>query len=726
MAGLDRDRPEAGLRARETWAALAIALLATTTIAWSWVREAATSLPHVAAGESTIDDWARAALWADSSLITWILSWVPHVLGTDPLALLDGNVLHPTAHSLLGSEALLSYAVLSGPFYAATGSAVLTANLTALATYVLGGWLFYLVLRREGVSVTASAIAAAAVALGPMRAPATVHVVQFSNLFFPLMLLAFQARHRTLMVLLAALAGFLSSFYIAAMVAAVAAIELALLARREGIAKAMRPAAAVLVAAVPLLILTSLYIGYAHRAAHEEPGTLSAMVGWLQQRAFFDRTARNGIGWPLMGLAVLGAMLPTRGSHGFERARWIAITLVGIIVASGPELQVGDHVLPLPWALTRGTPLVALRSYDRFVVLGQMGVAALAAHAIDGIFRWTARAGTAVATQIAVRSLIAVGLLLAVTNGRIADLWNSLMFRTSVASPSHAFYPYLRRLPHDPLLEVPGPAAKLDLVNEGLQGDAMVASTTHWLPIINGHTRFRPWWFPGLTVVTNGLNARPNDVRRVVELTGLRWILVHGDEIPEGVYKRWQRAGAAGKPLRVVFEQDRHLLLEVRQRPQTSWQDALARDPLPGRSALGTPLDPIPDSAARATVTTHALGRTAVAETPVGLDVQVRNSGSQTWPALLPPGSKDDGLVMLQTQWQTAGGGPVGDALRTRLPLDVLPDDQVTVRVTHQAPRAPGAYELVIQVVQVGGSPFRPTHPLVVPATVTAPPDAAR
>lgn len=716
--------PDLGIRSRETWIALAVAILATTVVAWGWVHEAATSLPHVAPSGQRLSDWARAARWADSSLIVWILSWVPHALGTNPTTLLGGNVLHPAGRSLLGSEALLSYVVLAGPLYAATGNAVLTANVTALATFALGGWLFYLVLRREGVSVTASTVAAVAVALGPMRTPPSVHVVQFSNVFFPLLLLAFQARRRAPLVFLAALAGFLSSFYLAAMVAALVAIELTLLARREGIARAVTPAIAVVAAAVPFLLLTFMYLDYAQKAAPEEPAQMSALAGRLMQQAFLDRSSATGIGWPIFMLAALGTFLPSSRSPRLSRARWIAIALVGIVVASGPDVAIGGHVIELPWALVRDTPLVALRSYDRFVILAQLGLAGLAAHGIDAILRRIPGAAASHPARVAVHGVVAALLLVAVTNGRAAELWATRMQQTAILAAGQSCYAQLRVLPPGPLLVVPGPASKLGLRNEAWQGDAMVASTVHWLPTINGHTRFRPWWFPQLTYLTSALNKRPEDLRPVVELTGLRWVLVNGDKVAPAVYERWKRAAAAGPTLRQVCEQDAQLLLEVTVEPQTSWREALARDPLPGHSALGTSLAPIPEPAARATVAGTPAKGTAVAGSRVGLDVLVRNSGTQTWPALMPPGA-DDGLVVLQSQWQTPDGVATGEPVRVRLPFDVLPGEQVRVHVAHDAPATPGPYRLAIRVVQVGGSPFASSQPLVVPVVITAAMDDA-
>ena len=147
-------------------------------------------------------------------------------------------------------------------------------------------------------------------------------------------------------------------------------------------------------------------------------------------------------------------------------------------------------------------------------------------------------------------------------------------------------------------------------------------------------------------------------------------------------------------------------------------------DPLPGHSALGTPLESIPDAAAQATLTTRTAIRTALRDGPFAIDVRVRNSGSRTWPALLRAGA-DDGLVVLETRWQTPAGEAIGETRRNRLPLDVLPGDQLSVHVTQQAPAAPGLYHLAIRLLQVGGSPFASTAPLIVPVEITAPPPAA-
>lgn len=711
-------RPGAARVSRaEVAVSLAAATLVMTAIAWPWLRSASHVLPHAPPSGGAISEWARGALWADSALVVWILAWVPHALWSNPLGLLDANVLHPTPQSLLGSETLLSFALVSGPIYAATGNAVLAANVTTFLTFVLAGWLFYLVLRREGLHPLACAIAAAAFAFGPMRIPPRVHIVQFSNLVLPLLALAFTARRRTPLVFLAALVGFLSSAYLAAMVGVLAAVEIAFSLRREGLARTAGPATAVALAALPFLALGLAYASYTRDAVGGGASELHPSVGLLMQsRLLNDLSDPESIGWLLTALAGIGLVLRRPAGPALGRAGWATVAALGLILASGPELRVAEWTIPLPMALLRDTPFDALRSYNRFVILAQMGIAALAALGMDGILaRSTKRASRKL--RVAAQASLGLVLLIGVTHPRPLALHHTELVEVPVYLPRHGFYPLLRSLPRGPLLEIPGPTRKEDLPNEARQGDAMIASTIHWLPIVNGHTRFLPWWYPDLAAMISRVRS-PQNLRGVVEMTGLRWILVHGDEIPADEYRKWQRLARRGTLFKIAFERNRHLLLEVRQRPRTTWRQALLQGAAEGRSALGTRLEPLAEAAAKATVTTSRTTHRVPPGGRIQFQASVRNLSAKIWPTLLPPGSKEDGLVVLESRWRAPDGDEIGDVRRTRLGRDVLPWETVSAKIELEAPATPGTYELVVNLRQVGGARFAATEPLVVEVEV--------
>jgi hypothetical protein len=87
----------------------------------------------------------------------------------------------------------------------------------------------------------------------------------------------------------------------------------------------------------------------------------------------------------------------------------------------------------------------------------------------------------------------------------------------------------------------------------------------------------------------------------------------------------------------------------------------------------------------------------AANETRGGINITLRNDSSWTWPAT------GTNRVRLSYHWlDGAGKTAVWDGLRTPLPHDVPPGEQVELGVTVRAPGTPGAYSLVWDMLEVG------------------------
>src|SRR5262249_43115360 len=161
------------------------------------------------------------------------------------------------------------------------------------------------------------------------------------------------------------------------------------------------------------------------------------------------------------------------------------------------------------------TPFAGLRAIARFVVLADVGVAALAADGAAALAGVAARGGRVVA------ALAGVGLVVAVAVPRATEL--PTLPRTTLPTGRRVaeVYRWLARSASGPLLEIPGPSLSTALA----QSDAMVMSTYHFLPLVNGHTGYAPWWLPVVSEATSRLPA-PAALQPVVDLTEVRWILV--------------------------------------------------------------------------------------------------------------------------------------------------------------------------------------------------------
>jgi hypothetical protein len=248
----------------------------------------------------------------------------------------------------------------------------------------------------------------------------------------------------------------------------------------------------------------------------------------------------------------------------------------------------------------------------------------------------------------------------------------------------------------------------------------MYFSIFHWLPLLNGHTGFAPWQYRAVEAEIFRV-WDPRALQALVDLTGLRWILVRRSRVgPDGMV-RWERFAAAAKGVvRMPQGGDDALLLQVTLEPRRPWAAALARPwPAPGRSALGTPLAPLDPTLTRGRVEALA-ARTAPAEKPLTLTVSITNDGREDWPALVAPGQPDTYCVQLTARWQPMDGGSAVGVAPISLPRDVAGDDRVSFQTPIVTPRLAGAYTLDLGLAQAGAGALR-VAPARVPVTVESP-----
>ena len=161
----------------------------------------------------------------DEQLIVWILSWVSHALGTDPRLVFDANINFPAPGQLTGSDHFFTSQLLFGPLFGLTRNPILSANLTALATYPLAALAMQRLLLRVGCAPSTAWTMGLVFALGPRRVPFNLHILQYSNLFLPLVALCLvrlrdapTGKHAASLMLVFGL-GILSSFYMAVLLA---------------------------------------------------------------------------------------------------------------------------------------------------------------------------------------------------------------------------------------------------------------------------------------------------------------------------------------------------------------------------------------------------------------------------------------------------------------------------------------------------------------------------
>jgi hypothetical protein len=124
----------------------------------------------------------------DPVLNAGILAWnARNIPWTD--AWFNFPSFYPTANALTFSEHLLGLGVVATPIYWLTGDAVITYNVTFLATYVLCGLAMFALVWSLTGNATSSFLAGLAYAFAPYRASQTAHIQVLASFWAPLALL---------------------------------------------------------------------------------------------------------------------------------------------------------------------------------------------------------------------------------------------------------------------------------------------------------------------------------------------------------------------------------------------------------------------------------------------------------------------------------------------------------------------------------------------------------
>lgn len=127
----------------------------------------------------------------DAELNTWIISWVPHALATDPLNLFEAPIFHPERRSLAFSEHMFVPSLIGAPLIWAGLSPVLVYNLLIMLGFALSGFAMYWVMAAWTGSQWAAVIAGLAYAFNAHVLTRFVHLQAMHVEFFPIVLYAF-------------------------------------------------------------------------------------------------------------------------------------------------------------------------------------------------------------------------------------------------------------------------------------------------------------------------------------------------------------------------------------------------------------------------------------------------------------------------------------------------------------------------------------------------------
>lgn len=671
---------------------LAAAAYALLLLWYSWplATRLASALP--ASGRAAPDAFVRI----DLDLMLWILAWGAHALRHQPTALFQGNLFYPAPDALAASENLLGLQPIAAPVFWLSGNATLTYNITVLLVVFLAALCGFLAVRAWTGRPSAGFLAGLCFALAPPVFADWVRLHWSAVALFPLIAaLAWHAARRPRALLLTALslltalqtaAGVYVAFTLLLWLAALTP-ALLLEARLRG-----RSGLAVVAALVAGLLLASpLALPYLRvRRLGGFPDLASALeilrFTSAQPAALLAAIPRD-LSWPVTALAALALLGRKRPSRPLR----LAIAGAGL---SGFVLACGTSLPGLYRAAMEIVPgFSTIRGPERFFVLTILAGALLGGIGASDLLSQLRSRGLLL-RQHGERLLAAMAIVLALWRAPAEPLRLSEVSRTGV-SDAHRWL--AANGDGGVLLELPVYRSPLETGPLRVTGSAMVGSTLHWLPIVNGYSGHPPP-SAGLLQAIAARLPDPDAFTDLCHLVRLRWILLHRDALPRGAAD-WSAALAA-LPLRPAARFGPAEIFEV-TKPCGAAEDRLRaelRGERRGRTLGDVPLVALPPEGLRGRVRVRAPARMAAGLAQV-VEVEVTNQSDLTWPGQT---SQSAGRVAVQTRWYPGGAAPpqIND-FAVPLGRDLAPGDSLRLTASAFGPAA-GHHALEVGLVQEG------------------------
>ncbi len=324
-------------------------------------------------------------------------------------------------------------------------------------------------------------------------------------------------------------------------------------------------ALAVGVLTIPYLILQRAGV-LPHRARPEDLTSIAflslAFQGPARYALSFLTPRREGIpeflGFTVVALAAAGLVLRRRPPRG----ALLAGALAGWVLAIGPVWNVGGHQFALPyrWLMAIVPGFSAMRVPQRFGALVTVAATAMAGLALAELRTRLRRLGHArVASVLAVAAVTA-----ALVEARVPGLRTMQMPVGALTPPAYRWL--AEHGDGGALIEVPATG------NDPLrQSQALVGSTVHWLPLVNGYSAYPPPTFMAFMTAAARLPAR-DAIEDMLAVAPLRWVLVRHPLMSAVELGEWRTAFAAAG-LRVAGEFPGATIFEVpasRRTPRAS------------------------------------------------------------------------------------------------------------------------------------------------------------
>jgi hypothetical protein len=424
----------------------------------------------------------------DGQFSIWNVSWVARTLVVDPRHVFDANIFYPHRGTLAYSESNLGAGALAIPVYWATRNPYAALNFVVLLAFVASATGTYYLVRYLMRDRGAAAIAAIVFAFCPYVFAHTAHIQLMMTAGLPFSLLAFHrmadrpgpGRGSALGAVMAAQAiccGYYGVFDVL-----IIGFAVIVFAASRGLWLDRRYWATVAVAAVVAMVLVA-----------------PAFLPYLSQGAGFrrelDMATRYSASWSdylassSHAHAWMLGFLPRWVEVSFPGFVAVILTIAGVVAARHERRRellalYGGLAVLACWAsfgpkaglyalLYKTVPLFAwLRAPARFGMVVDLACAVLAGVGASALLRRLPR------------PVLAAGAIALVALGEL-----NVELNMPEAKPVEDVYRVLALSPRGPVIEMPFFYLPEIFFRHTYY---MLASTTHWMPLVNGYSDYMP------------------------------------------------------------------------------------------------------------------------------------------------------------------------------------------------------------------------------------------
>jgi hypothetical protein len=458
----------------------------------------------------------------DGKLSIWNVAWVARTLVVDPLHVFDANIFYPNRGTLAYSENNLGAGLLAIPAYWATRNPYAAHNAAMLLAFMLSGIGAYYLVRYLTGDRRAAAISAIGFAFCPFVFAHTAHIQLLMTAGLPFTMLAFHrltdrpTAGRGAALGLAMAAQAISCGYYGVYVCLMVGFANAVAATARGLWTDRRYWVAIGTAAgVAILIVTPAFLPYLSIPGGGVRRELKDAVQYSANWSDYLASSAYAHAWMLSHLpawsevsfpgfvtivfGVWGAWVAGRDRRRELLAIYGGLTLLAFWASFGPKLLLYS-------ALYRVVPMFAwLRAPARFGVVVGFGLSVLAGVGVSRLL------------QKARRPAMASAMLVLFAAGELAVP----LYMPAVA-PVEPVYRTLATLPRGPVIEMPFFYPEVGLFQHTKY---MLASTAHWMPMVNGYSDFIPPDFYEHVMLLAPFPSR--DAFKILEPNRVRYAVFH-------------------------------------------------------------------------------------------------------------------------------------------------------------------------------------------------------